>query len=76
MWSAAAARDAIADVVWRFSVLGAKLAVVLRREDIVAVITGAGVSIHERCTLLIGPGTLLACGVGELDGSMSVNWVN
>ena len=67
MWSAAAARDAIADVVWRLSILGAKLAVVLRREDIVAVIAGAGVSIHERCALLIVPGTLHACGIGELD---------
>ncbi len=67
MRSAAAARDAIADVIWRLSVLGAKLAVVLRRENIVAVIAGTGVGIHERRALLIVPETTLARDLGELD---------
>ena len=67
MCSAATARNAIKDAVWRLSVLGAKLAIILRREDIVAVIARASVSIRQRCTLLIVPGTLHACGIGELN---------
>ena len=67
MWSATAAGNSIANVVWRLSELGAMLAVVLGRVNVIAVIAGAGVRIHKRRALQVVPAPTLARNIGELD---------
>lgn len=67
MWSAAAARNSIANVVWRLSELDPKLAVVLGRVNVIAVIARAGVRIHERRALQVVPAPTLARNIGEFD---------